>query len=418
MTHPSRARISLLIAFVFALCAISTTQAQTFTVLHDFTGGADGALPQSGLTLDNAGNLYGTASEQGGGGQYAGTVFELKKHSNGSWIFDKLYHFQPSQGDGGYPLGRVVFGPERKLYGTTAEGANTGCFAGLGCGIVYSLQPRATVCTSVQCEWNETILHVFSGNADGGAPGHVDPIFDRAGNLYGTTQYGGVGLGVVFTLAPSNGGWDEQTIYTFPDPQGPCTPDSGLVFDPTGNLYGTTAGICDDSHDQGSVYQLKPSGQAWTANILRIFQGQTDGWSPTGGLVFDNAGNLYGATWGGGTNGSGAVFTFQASGGTWNYSQIYSGFTGNGGPFGTLTIDADGNLYGTTQLDGAYGMGSVFKLTHTGGGWSYATIHDFTGGADGGNIAGGVALDSSGDLFGTAVQGGAHGQGLVWEIVQ
>ena len=112
------------------------------------------------------------------------------------------------------------------------------------------------------------------------------------------------------------------------------------------------------------------------------------------------------------------MFTFQASGGTWNYSQIYSGFTGNGGPFGTLTIDADGNLYGTTQLDGAYGMGSVFKLTHTGGGWSYATIHDFTGGADGGNIAGGVALDSSGDLFGTAVQGGAHGQGLVWEIVQ
>jgi uncharacterized repeat protein (TIGR03803 family) len=248
---------------------------------------------------------------------------------------------------------------------------------------------------------------------------HLDtePVFDRYGSLYGTTQYGGTGptpQGTVFMLQPSGGGWAETVLFNF---QCPGSPDSAVLLDNAGNLYGTTADTCDDDHDQGSVYQLTKVGNTWSANFLRIFQGGSDGSGPTAALVSDSSGNLYGSTTGGGLGRSGTLFEFSRAGNGWNYSQIYGNFIGSGGPWAALVMDSAGNLYGTTSRDGVYQHGSVFKLSPVAGGWSFSTLHDFTGGDDGSAIYGGVTLDSAGNLYGTASEGGAFNSGVVWKIV-
>jgi uncharacterized repeat protein (TIGR03803 family) len=204
---------------------------------------------------------------------------------------------------------------------------------------------------------------------------------------------------------------------------------SGVIFDSFGNLYGTTqqGGAGDCGSGCGVVYKLAPSGGSWTESVLHYFAGDPDGALPIAGLIFDQAGNLYGATTSGGyhggncyTEGCGTVFQLSPSGGGWAYSLLYtfteSGSRPNGGPAASLTMDASGNLYGTTVADGPNGAGSVFKLTHSPSGWTYTSLHDFTAGSDGGNPWSTVTFDANGNMYGMTSTGGTYNKGVIWQI--
>lgn len=260
------------------------------------------------------------------------------------------------------------------------------------------MQPSPVACKTALCPWTETVLHRFSGGSDGGAPGFGDLIFDQAGNIYGTTSAGGAyGYGTIFKLTPSGGSWTETVLYSFTGGSDGSQPFAGLIFDNVGNLYGTT--FVGGTFGYGTVFQLTPSGSGWTETVLYSFHGESDGSEPVGGLIFDRSGNLYGttSTWDAGKGGT--VFKLTPSDGTWVFALLYS-FTGQGGPLASLTMDATGNLYGTTYGVGFFG--NVFKLTRSGNGWTYTSLHDFTGYYDGANPWGNVILDASGNIFGTS----------------
>ena len=412
--------LAIATTLVLAVGGPHYAQAQTFNVIHTFTGGGDGNQPTGILTLDSAGNLYGTTTDPGG----PGTVFQLKR-SNGNWILHTLYTFFNSS-DGFMPLGGVVFGPNGTLYGTTYEGG-TGSGGGQcpqGCGTVFNLRPPAQACKNAVCSWTENVIYSFQGGSDG-----IDPstalVFDPTGALYGTTPRGGSsGEGIVFQLTFLNGEWTESLLHTFTGVgHDGAFPESGMIFDSAGNLYGTTAagGLSGD----GTLFQLAPTGSGWTTSTLHDFLGGNDGQGPQGALTFDGTGKFYGTTTGGGLDDSGTVFELTSSGGGWFYSVLYSvpGGIDNSGPQGNLAMDAAGNLYGATYDAGTHHYGSVFKLTPINGGWTYTSLHDFTGGTDGGNPLSGVALDTNGNLYGTTSLGGMQGGncytlgcGVVWEI--
>src|ERR1039458_751202 len=189
---------------VLTLLAVPAAQAQTYKVIHNFTGGADGGDPQAGLAVDRAGNLYGTASEGGTAG--FGAVYKLKRDGS-NWIFYPLYNFSGGY-DGGNPLGPLTFGPDGALYGTTLDGGSSACDG--QCGVVFKIQPPATAPPSAFTPWSETVLYAFTGRG-GDQPVYPQLIFDQAGNLYGTTQFGGINFGVVFKLTPSGGRSEEHT---------------------------------------------------------------------------------------------------------------------------------------------------------------------------------------------------------------
>lgn len=417
--------LALALVCALAMASAQSVRAQTFTVIHTFTGGGDGAIPQAGLTMDAAGNLYGTTSSGGYMGSDecrtqhgCGAVFKLT-HKPSGWILTPFYTFQGGN-DGNGPLSRVVFGPDGGLYGTTYSGGISGC-SGDSCGTVYRVTPQARVCEKAFCSGTETVLYRFSNGHDGANPTWGDLNFDQAGNVYGTTLQGGDnGVGAVFML--SHGNWVESTLYSFALETG-AYPQSGVIFDGAGNLYGAASNY--GLYGYGMVYQLTPSASGWTESTLYSFQGTSDGLGPVGGLVFDRAGNLYGATVaaGAGTNG-GTVYQLSNLQGSWSLTTLYSLTGAYGGPEDSLTMDATGNLYATTYSDGAFGYGSVFKLSPRGDGtWLYTDLHDFTpASADGRWPVGSVFIDANGNLFGTASGGGdrSHcetvGCGVVWEI--
>jgi len=427
--------VALTLAFLLAttLMANPGAQAQTFKVLHAFSGNADGSYPETGLTMDRGGNLYGTAL--GGGtaschssdyGPGCGTIFKLMRSGSG-WTLIPLYSFSGSP-DGAAPHSRMVFGPDGRLYGTTINGGQGTCDSlfGVGCGTVFSLRPPASACKTAICPWTETVLYRFSGGSDGGEP-LGDLAFDQEGNLYGTTLGGGnggcpVGCGVVYKLTPSNGGWTESVVYAFTGGDDGTNPWGGVAFDGAGNLYGTTAaggyvnsGDCYEGC--GTVFQLTPSGSGWSENTLHIFQGN-DGNFSAAALAFDQQGNLYGDSTSGGTNNGGVVFELSPSNGNWNFSLLQQSLSGGiqAGSWATLTIDSSGNLLGTSRGGGRYGQGYVFRLTESNGVWSFTDVYDFYGGTDGGLPSSSVAFDAVGNLYGTAVVDGAFAQGVIWEI--
>ncbi len=252
--------LALVIGFVLAGSFTQSVQAQTLNVIHNFTGGGDGADPRAGLTKDAAGNFYGTSRD---GGTYGlGTVFKLAlKGSN--WILTPLDSFAGGN-DGANPDAKVIFGPDRSLYGTTQIGGGGAC-AG-GCGTVFKLTVPATACKSAVCSWTETVIYRFAGGTDGEGPAYSDLIFDDAGNIYGTTRFGGgegtdcdsSGCGTVYELMPSGGGWTESILYRFTGTPDGYLPNSGVILDSVGNLYGTTYYGGPDT--TGTVYQLTPSG--------------------------------------------------------------------------------------------------------------------------------------------------------------
>jgi len=390
-----------------AIFDVPSLQAQKYSVLYNFTRGQDGAYPEAGLTMDRSGNLYGTAYQ--GGSSDRGTVFKLA-HKGAGWVLSPLYNFTGRE-DGGAPIARVVFGPDGSLYGTTEFGGRN---CGSGCGTVFNLKPSPAACKSAICGWTQTVIYRFSGFSDGANPGYGDLTFDQAGNIYGTTIFGGNNAqGVVYELAPSGGSWTESAIYLFTGAADGANPYNSVIFDAAGNLYGTTF---LGGSGYGTVFQLKPSGSGWTQNTLYTFQNSTDGGNPFGGVILDKAGDLYGTTSGGGTGSGGTIF--ELSNGTWTFSLLYS-FVASAylpGPYDSLTMDAAGNLYGTTIKGGAHGQGSVFRLTASGGSWTETDLYDFPGGGQGAVPYGSVLLDSNGNLYGTASQGGANSYGVIWEI--
>ncbi len=432
---------------VLSIAAAPPAHAQTITVLHAFTGGSDGAQPQNGVTLDRGGNLYGTTVYGGvqtfsecqpgkpcGGGtcqqiEGCGVVYKLT-HAGSGWIFAPLYQFLgASDGDG--PVGKITIAPDGSLYGTTVQGGIGPCqYLGFsGCGSVYRLQPPAAGCRSSRCSWRETQIYLFTGGADGGAPTST-VTFDAAGNMYGTTPFGGgapgcqgQGCGVVYKLTPSGGGnWQESALYAFSGGTDGGEPNEVLTLDHVGNLYGTTTwgGLpngCDQQHGCGTVFELFRSGSGWGEKVLYTFQNGSDGSYPDAGVLFDAAGNLYGSTSEGGLGNGGTIFSLSPQNGNWNYGSVYSWYGAPLGPYGDLVMDAAGNLYGTTFNEGANGFGSVFKLTPSNGGWTYTDLHDFSySGGEGFYPTGGLVLDGQGHIYGTSTGGGAYLCGVVWEL--
>jgi uncharacterized repeat protein (TIGR03803 family) len=306
---------------------------------------------------------------------------------------------------GRLPYARVIFGPDGSLYGTTELGGYEG-------GLVFKLRPSSAVCRTTPCEWAETVLYrfaTFGWGGDGWNPGGGDLNFDREGNIYGTTLYGGL-YGDVYKLSTSDGGWTNTVLFNFQPGSdgGGFMPDSGVVFDHVGNLYGTTQ--LSDEFTYGVVYRLTPSNSGWIEKVLYRFQGRDDGAYPVGGVIFDRNGNLYGTTAYSGSRGGGTVFQLSPLDDSWTLSVLYS-FTGNWGPVANLTMDAAGNLYGTTSQGGAYGYGAIFKLTQSNHSWTYTSLHDFTGGSDGAWPLGSVIFDARGNLYSTAQGGGLRGHG-------
>ncbi len=399
------------------------TQAQTLTVLHNFTGAQDGATPFAGLTVDAAGNLYGAAANGGvqpcswHTGFGCGTVFKLSRRT--SWTFSLLYAFQGVD-DGAYPIGNVTVGSDGGLYGTTAVGGGGTCGLGvlLGCGTVFNLRPPARPCKNVLCPWTETVLYRFPGAAAGFFPEGA-LTFDSSGNMYSTTDEGSIanGGGVVFELTPSASGWNESVLHEFTGlaPDG-SLPASGVIFDSAGNIYGTTPD--GGGLEGGTVYKLSPSGSGWTISYPYAFQFPNI--LPYGGLISDRSGNLYGTTLVG--DGAGSVFELVSHGGSWSY-QLLAALPGQRsamGPYSSLAMDAAGALYGTTYNGGSspnchLGCGTIFKLTPSNGAWVYTLLHEFTG-TEGALPYAGVVLDADGNLYGTATQGGTYNLGVVWKL--
>jgi uncharacterized repeat protein (TIGR03803 family) len=393
--------------------------AQEEKVLDSFNPKAKGPGQSfAGLISDAAGHLYGT-TEFGGGGPCdnslgCGTVFELSPTSGGGWTQKVLYNFCPQSNcpDGAYPLAGLVFDAAGNLYGTTYRGGAHFW------GTVFELTPAAG-------GWKERVLHNFNKNGTDGYGPEASLIFDTQGNLYGTTSSGGAygaefSGGTVFELQPAVGGrWSETVLHSFGHGTDGSEPESALIFDAAGNLYGTTPlGGPYNGGFAGTVFELTPTaGGTWTETILYNFGNGTDPDGPQG-LVFDADGNLYTMA-GDGVYGKGTVVELKpASGGGWTATIIYS-FNGTDGyaPNGGLIMDKAGNLYGTTDSGGAFDNGAAFELSPTtGGDWTETVLHNFGRNQDGRNPHAPLLLNSSGNLYGTTIGGGANSEGTVFEI--
>ncbi|MGC2110071.1 MAG: choice-of-anchor tandem repeat GloVer-containing protein [Candidatus Korobacteraceae bacterium] len=262
--------------------------------LHNFGNGTDGSQPYSALIFDSDGNMYGTTM-RGGNNESSGTVFEMSPNGNGGWSEKKLHNFNPEVGhDGEFPQGQLVFDNDGNLFGTTPSGGAHQ----LGidtCGMIFELSPNG------DGGWTETKLHYFGAGTDG-CLAYGGLVRDAEGNFYGTTLWGGSdpsSFGTAYELSPNgHGGWTETKLHNFGSGNDGAEPWSNLTFDGSGNLYGTTGG--GGSYGAGTVFELSPNGHGgWSETRLHNFDGRygsTDGKLPQGSLVFDASGNLYGTT--------------------------------------------------------------------------------------------------------------------------
>ncbi|HUK43152.1 MAG TPA: choice-of-anchor tandem repeat GloVer-containing protein [Candidatus Bathyarchaeia archaeon] len=416
MTEPAtRATSSHLVLTLCAAVVILTAasvQAQTYTILHNFTGSLDGAYPYAGLVLDRAGNLYGTASAGGSsscpGG--CGTVFRLSPHGS-SWVFTPLYAFQGGM-DGQAPLAPVVIAPDGTLYGTTTAGGMGSCNSnfGRGCGTVFRLRPPAHICNAVSCPWIEAVIYRFSGGLDGSAPGYGPLALDASSNLFGTTELGGqYGLGTAFELTAANGSWNEAVIHSFMGTTDGTIPQSSVVFDAAGNLFGTSDGSSGPGTG-GVLFELSPSGPAWIFTVLHTFA-VSEG-DPLGELASTAPGVFYGVTYNF-RGDPGLAYELSNSGQGWQYASIASL-----PPFGALTgpaLDRAGNLYG---VEPPQPHGLVYKLTESDGVWSYGVLHIFQDSGDNGAPNGVPLVDAQNNVYGTTIGGGSSDNGVIWKISQ
>jgi uncharacterized repeat protein (TIGR03803 family) len=410
--------------FCLPLALTASASAASGKIIYSFQGGRDGAYPYSDLVVDAAGNLYGTTSQGGVGcdGQGCGTVFELVR-TNGGWKHQVLYSFAGGS-DGSSPMAGLVFDGAGNLYGTTSS-------------TVFELSPNG------HGSWIESVIYTFTGGADGSNP-MADLVFDGQGNIYGTDTQGGQycsgkfgnGCGAVFELTPQAGGsWLESTLHTFAGGQDGAVPSSGVLLDASGNVYGMTlyggTGSCfvGDvwvSFDGcGTTYQLSPeSGGTWTETILYNFvRGGGFGLGPSGGLLFDRAGHLYGTSQGGG-DGYGTFFELRDSQKNgWQQGDLHF-FYGNPdgqAPVGRLLVDAGRSVFGVTQDGGANGTGVVFELRRGKHRWNERILYDFPSTSYSISPQAGLVLDSHDRLYGTTQYGGSGtacyaGCGTVYEV--
>jgi uncharacterized repeat protein (TIGR03803 family) len=334
-----------------------------------------------------------------------------------SWATSEkvLYSFHGKDGLAG---GSVMLDSDGSLYGT-ASGGGTGSCPFPGCGVIFRLEPGA------DGKWQETVLHDFAGS-DGRFPNGT-LVADNDGNLYGTTVYGGpngcsgLGCGVAFELKRGTGGkWTYEILHLFFQQIGDgAQPYAGLIFDSKGNLYGTTSVGGNTSACTGGcgvVFELSPVGEGqWTETVLYTFQGH-DGDGPYGPVTFDSSGNLYGTTIHGGAHGGGTVFKLTPGGQGWTDAVLHSfNFDTKDGyePTYGVTFDSKGNLYGTTRFggtNGGQGWGIAFELTPAGGGsWKETILHTFDRAKFGGGyVTSGLVLDQQGNLYGTTAWGGGY----------
>jgi uncharacterized repeat protein (TIGR03803 family) len=387
-----------------SLLFIARASGQTDQTLYSFTGGADGDNPLSNLILDKAGNLYGTTFIGGAYGN--GEVFELERNASGEWTEKVLYSFTGGL-DGSIPsYGGVISDALGNLYGTTTDGGASNL------GTVFELTPNGAA-------WSEKVLYSFAGGKDGLNP-YAGLTLDTAGNLYGTTYGGGpYGNGTAFELTPlAAGQWKETTIHSFNLTNGDA-PAGGVVLDGQGNLYGVTQG--GGSFKGGTAYELmRSSSGKWTEKLLHSFGNGSDGAGPyVEQLVFDEQGNLYGTTLGGGSHQGGTVFKLSPSiSGAWKEGVLYSfDPTIESNPFSGLIFDRKGNLYGTcANGNGETTVGAVFELTPGAGTWNAHDLFLFSR-LNGEFPEANLVMDASGNLYGTTELGGVYGQGVVFELV-
>jgi hypothetical protein len=449
---------AILLVFVILASSVSSAEWKE-KVLYSFQGGNDGQTPAGGVVFDKAGNLYGVTNEGGPTcpAPGCGTVFEVSPptQKGGAWTETTIYAFQGVLGslkDGFTPVGGVIIDQEGNLYGTTSLGGDGPCIllgSPTGCGTVYSLTPPV----HKGGQWTETILHNFQSGTDGYFP-WGELVFDKNGNLYGATQFGGGkgttcnqyfdgNCGTVFKLsAPKKKGgkWTEKILHSFAGvAEGQqfgdgANPNGGLVLDSTGAVYGTVTfggyqkGICDPG-GCGATFELVPpakKGEAWKEKVLYRFHGR-DGATPMAGVIFGRDGRLYGTLSAGATDANGTVFALagQAGGGLpWMETVLYR-FNDKGdgtSPRGALIFDASGSLSGTA-LGGATHRGVVFRLKapKNGNTWPFTALYNLKGSPDGDHPTSGMASDRRGNLY-TTTQWGGTGQscqggcGAVFEV--
>lgn len=372
----------------------------TLTSLSAFAG-ANGIDPFSGITVDAAGNLYGT-TEYGGssydtsGFNGYGTVFELSGPNH-----QTLTTVASFDGANGYaPLAGLTADAAGNLYGTTTRGGAAGTSNGKGTIFELSGPTHQTL----------TALASFDNDANGGTPlGNL--VFDAAGNLYGTTSTGGAGgVGTVFELSADHATF--TTLVAFNGTNG-ATPAAGLTVDAAGNLYGTTKG--GGSGGFGTVFELSGPNHT-TLTTLARFNGPGTGSAPEGPVSFDAAGNLYGTTSGGGSTGGGTVYELSGT----SHSTLQTLTTmpfADYEPAGNLSVDAVGNLYGVSPLGGTNERGSVFELSgpnHS----TLTTVASFEPSVNASHGTSGLTVDAAGNLYGTSWEFGpaAAPYGNVYEL--
>jgi uncharacterized repeat protein (TIGR03803 family) len=376
---PATMFAALLVVSSLSLTHWAAAQIKT-QVVHTFDPQVAG-FPASGLTPDSAGNLYGVT---------AGTVYQLTPGKGGSWNYH-LLKFLPG-GRGAFAAGQLAIDAAGNLYGATWQDGT------YSCGYVYEVSPPSSGHL-----WNLSILHEF--NCTDGAGAAYGLTFDAAGNLYGGTHNGGsFDEGVAYELSPGASGWTYTVLHEFSTPEG-NGPQTALVFDKNGNLFGG---------NESSIYELSPNGDGtWTFSTAFAFNDAT-GFNPMGDPFFDAAGNLYGTNQAGALYNSGAAFMLTSSAGLWNATVLHSFnyLNTNDGyyPEGGLVKDAAGNLYGTTQSGGGKNnSGIVFELSPSSSGeWTETVLHRFGSfGSPGGNgPENSLYLDPAGNIYGTASQGG------------
>ncbi len=392
-----------ILVFATSLSAITTKN------LYVFTGREDGAFPYSVLVADATGSLYGTTQASGASG--CGTVFKLAQDPNGSWTHSVIYNFVRFSADGCHPHAGLLFDVTGNLYGTTEGGGNPICSDDGSCGTVFKLVQN------LDGTWTESVIYAFSG-PDGSNP-MTSLVFDNTGNLYGTTMFGGTyGHGIVFELTPnSNESWTERVLHHFTGGTDGAWPQR-VIFDRLGVLYGTTS-FGGGGSGSGVVFKLTLNADgSWTERVLHTFTGGKDGSNPWGGVVFDVSGNLYGTTMQGGAYANGTVFELVPNGdGNWTEHVLHWFTGGNDGGFpqADLIIGPGDVLYNTTQRGGSYQKGTAFRLTHTASGWVEKVLWPFRGQPGVAPYAG-LFLDGAGNLFGTTQGDEIKTYGTVFEI--
>jgi len=399
--------ISLLIGIFVAACA--TVMAQTGSaggaqevVLHSF-GGRDGAGPLSGVMTDAGGNFYGTTVFGGPAG--LGSVFKLTPNGS-SYRESVLYNFRGGS-DGDKPSGGLVADQQGALYGDTF-GGNNQCFG--GCGTVFKLTPEKS-------GYSKHTLYSFGPTPDANQP-VGGPVLDQDGAVYGVTQFGGTSNnGAVFKLTPGESGYTESVIYSFPGGAGGYLPQAGLTIDSNGSLYGTTyyGGTGSCSGGCGTVFKLTPSESGFTESLLYSFADDSDGVQPFAALTVDeSSGTVYGTTQYGGSNFLGTVFKLTPSGSGYSETLIHQ-ITGNAEgilPECQLLLEANGVLFGTTSDGGLRGndeeaYGTVFQLTPSGSDYTYERLYTFKQPLRGTGPLGSLISDASGAVYGTTLSGGS-----------